>query len=144
MSFQDLRPYFKGRIAAADSDFTEWTDPFPEDNIPASLMNKSYHINYGDFLLDPNPQNGAFVYSGVVTINFYFKAYDDPQGAIDSIWRKAETIIQECCRHAQRLSQSNIKGLLAQNVSLSPLGSTNDDVIRLTVVFNCKLIVGVP
>lgn len=143
MSFQDLRPYFQGRIAVADSDLQEWTDAFSEENIPSSSLNKAYHINYGDFSLEPEPENGAFVYDGLVTINFYFKGYDDLQAAIDTAWRKAETIIKECCKHSQRLVQSNIKNILAQAVGVSPMGTTNDDIIRLAIVFNCKLVIGV-
>jgi hypothetical protein len=143
MSFQDLRPYFQGRIAAADSDYQEWTDAFSEENIPDSLINKSYHLSYGDFNLSSGLQNGDFNYNGFVTLNVYFKGYAAPIDTIDSAWAKAQTIIQECCKHSQRLTQSNIKNILAQSVGVSPLGRSNDNIIRLTIVFNCKVIIAV-
>jgi len=139
MSFVDLRPYFQGRVAAADSDFTEWTDAFAEDNIPSSLMDKAYHIKYGDFALKSGVQNGAFLYDGPVTVNFYFKGYKDPIDAIDTAWTKAETIIQECCKNTQRLSQSKIKNVLASFAGVSQLGATNDNVVKLSIVFLCTV-----
>jgi hypothetical protein len=142
MSFADLRPYFKARLTTVDSDLRENDDLFPEE-VPGNLVHKSYSLTYGDFALTGGVQNGAFVYVGPVTLNVYFNGYSDPLAAVDTVWTTAQTIIQECCKTSQRVTQTSIKNILARNVSISPIGPCNDNVIRLSIIFECNLIIAV-
>lgn len=140
MSVTAARAYFRARGAAIN--LKEWKDGFNFENIPTSIINKSFHITQGvatGVKLNQNDQEMIFP----VTVEIFTKGYKDVASAIDSSIELSEDLIIECLTPTTRLTQSTgIKNIIFESVSYEPLSNSNDNSVIAKVTFRVLTILG--
>ena len=143
MSFDTIRPYFQARMRAADPEFVEWEDAFNIDNIPNSQLDCAWHISIGGGTLVTFNQF-CLGMDVSVTVNAWVKGYRTPMEAVDSGLEKLESILKECCRHSQRLTQPYIKNVVPTSFNVEALSATNDNIARLVINFTLRVHTDIP
>lgn len=139
MSFTGLKPYFKERLNSINSGaLKEWQDAFNVANIPATLLDKAYHIeiNPSTYL---GSAHGCLAFNAGVRVRVFFKGYATPAAAIDKATEYADYIIKAACLSTSRLNQAKLKNILPSGVSIDPLDGSNDNAAILEIVFTCNL-----
>lgn len=143
MSFSRLRPYFKERLVTVDPELAEWEDAFNEENIPATVIDKAYHLAFGPGLAGSLNQD-CLPFTWNVTLNIYLKGYSTPKDAVDTALSTSEAILKECLKHSNRLADSAVNAARIVNVKstsivLAPLATSNDNIVKLTMGFTCEV-----
>lgn len=139
MSFTGLKPYFKAQIATINNGaLTEWVDAFNVENIPATTLDKAYHIeiNPSTYL---GTAHGCLAFSAGVKVRAFFKGYKDASSAIDKATEYADYIIKAVCKSTARLNEAKLKNVLPSSVDIRALDGSNDNVAVVEMVFNCTL-----
>lgn len=141
MSFTDLRPYFQARMKTVDEDLREWEDGFNIENIPSTILNKSWHFRTGLFSNVGAQAQTCFKFTCPVTITVILKGYREPKEAIDTALFLSDAIVKECTNPVHRLNQANIKNVLPDTVNVRELSQTNDNIVVLEMQFNCTVMI---
>lgn len=140
MSFTDLRPYFQKRMKTVDPDFKEWADAFNIENIPSTILDKSWHIEFGPFSYIGTAHT-CLHFSCPVRIQVFFKGYRDPQKGVDYGLKNAHAIVKEVCNPLYRLNQAKIKNVLPNLIDIRELAQGNDNCAVLELTFDCEFVV---
>lgn len=138
MSFEVVRPYFKTRCENVG--LVEHDDAFNLDNIPDSILDDSFHVAFNSFLGVKSNQNDQEV-SVPVTVVFYKKGFRYPNEGVDSALIKAEALIKEVQSPTNRLG-TTIKNVTTVDGNIEPISLANDNIIRVRIVFNVILVLG--
>ena len=126
-----VRTYFRDRLEFLG--FEEWRDGFNFENIPSTLLDKSFHIESGD--VAPTASNHqVHEFSSPIIIRVFLKGFLDPVEAIDSAFDSADDIMAEVLLPANRLGV-NIKDVVPTNISVKPLSDQNDNSVLLELSF---------
>jgi hypothetical protein len=132
------RIYFRHR--ANSIGLKEWKDGFNFDNIPANILDKSYHIESGPVVgikLNMNDQE----LNAQVNVRVFQKGFRDPASAIDSCLQLSENFIKECVVPKNRLTGSNgIKNVVFENLSIEQIAATNDNAVIANMQFRVFVI----
>lgn len=139
MSFSTLRPYFQERMLAVDTELREWEDAFNIENIPSSILDKSWHIQFLPFSYNTGGAQTCLSFDCPVTLSVFFKGYRNPREAVDTALIFADAIMKECTKPVQRLNQPMIKNVLPSLVNVRELDTTNDNAAILEIQFNCEV-----
>jgi hypothetical protein len=139
MSWTDIRPYFNQRLSAQG--LAEWSDGFGFENIPDDILDGAFHVEFGEFAGEGQNQNHQV--SGVtVTCRVFKKGYAGPQAAIDEAIQLAQTLVKDCVKPANRLTQS-FKNVVFQSMNVQPLAESNDNSLIIVVVFRVTDVIDV-
>lgn len=132
MSLSLIKPYLRARCLAVG--LAEHPEPFNQENLPSTIIDKSFQISLtsaNGVKLNQNDQE----MSSTVGLIFYLKGFRDPDLALDKAIEKSEALIREVEKPVNRL------GVCLKNVSLSDinyeaLALSNDNVVKTTINFN--------
>ncbi len=119
--------------------FKEWKDGFNRDNIPKSVLNKSYFMSYEINTVE----NGTQMEDNIsITLEHFFKGYRNPQDAIDNAMELCNSIRLEILDPQTIASFSEVTILGIDSVSQipEPLNASNDNSIIVTTSFSLRLI----
>lgn len=132
MSLELVRPYFRTRVSALG--YTEWTDGFGIDNIPETVLDKSFHITHG--AVSPRSRSGQdIVYTVPITVNVFFKGYREVTLAIDEGMGGAEAIVNACIKQANYVAP--IKLVELDTFTVEPYDEVdNDNIVKAEINFN--------
>lgn len=133
MSLTAVRPFI--RSVANSKGFREWTDAFNIENIPSTILNKSYHIANPTFNGVRLNQLDQEVESNV-ELKLIFKGYRNPADAIDTAISDSENLLKEMLKPANRVGQAgvnNIKNVVLDSIGLEQFDISNDNVVVATV-----------
>ena len=137
MSLVQIRPYFRARLNALA--YVEWKDGFNFQNIPSTLLNRSYHIEtISGSGVSLNQQDQ--VINQEVSVRVFFKGYRNPQDAIDSAMSSYQEILVSCLAPSNRLTQG-FKNVLFSSMQLEPLADSNDNAVILSLTFTVLVII---
>lgn len=136
MSLTVIRPYFRARLNTLG--FKEWKDPFGSEQIPATLIDRAYHIEMGTISgIQRDNLDQATVAS--VSIRIYFKGFREPEKAMDAAILNTESIIQECMA-VENWMPTAIKGVSLDSVDFEALDNElNDNVVFALVRFAARV-----
>jgi hypothetical protein len=113
--------------------YEEWRDGFNFENIPSTLLDKSFHIESGDVV--PTTSNHQLhEFSSPIVIRVYLKGFLDPVEAIDNAYDTADDILAEILLPSNRLG-TNVKDIVPTNISVKPLNDQNDNSVLLELSF---------
>lgn len=133
MSMTLVKPYFRLRCAAVG--LSKHPDPFNENNIPSTIIDFSYQLNFSSVNnLKFNPGTTLDLTMPIEVI-FYVKGFRDPDEGQDRAIAKAQELILEASSIQNRIGAS-IKNVVFQSMRIEPLASSNDNVIRVRLAFN--------
>ena len=138
MSLYHCRQFL--RSSANNIGLKEWTDGVNTDNIPSTLINKSYSMGLpsGEGVkLNQHNQECNFD----TTIKVFFKGYRDTNTTIDNAVSVVDDLIKECLNPRNRLSQGNgIKNVFFNGYSFDTIGGSNDNIIVASINFRILVI----
>lgn len=127
------RSYISARILEIDSDFEEWEDGFNKDNIPSSLMDKSFFIEYA--LETPTQENTFIIDTTSATLTLFFKGFRNIKEALDSSMDLADTIRINVLSKA-KIATGNYLNIINLSLVPSPIDESNDNSIAIEMTFN--------
>lgn len=138
MSLTSVVPYF--RTAMNSLNHTEWKDAFSDDNIPSTLMDRAYHILVSE--TNNIKQNQDLIeLEQAVSVKLYVKGYRTTSDGRDRAITYQENVIKEILETDRRAaSYSGIKNVKYTGGGLTELSQDNDNLIRITLNFNCHVI----
>jgi hypothetical protein len=135
MSLTLVKPYFRTRLNTLG--LFEWTDGFPSDNIPSTLVEESYQHNFEDITgAALGATDHGFNVSYLVEV--FFNGYRDVKTNIDRAISRGEDIIIDVCNPYNY-------GTSVQRVELSSMrvvpldGELNDNIIKLEIRFDVRV-----
>lgn len=138
MSLTAIRPYFRSRLSALG--FTEWTDPFNPENIPASLLDRSFH-QFIESIIGVQKDNVSQVMEASVVIRLAFKGFSDPASAVDEALNRAEIVISDLINPSSYNAASPpITGVFLDSLDIEPFSDElNDNVVVASCVFKARI-----
>lgn len=132
MALTDVRNYFRNRMYALG--YNEWTDEFNIENIPSTILDKTYHVESGD-IASTASNHQPHRFDCPVTIRLFLKGYDNPVSAVDDAYVHCEDVLAEVLLPANRLSD-DIHDVQPVNIAVEPLTASNDNSVVLVITFN--------
>ncbi len=138
MSLYNCRQYL--RNAANTIGLKEWADGVNVDNIPSTLINKSYSLG------QPSGDSRKLSQTDLEcnfdsTIKIFFKGYRDTNTTIDNAVAVVDDLIKECLSTKKRVAHGfGIKNVFLQGFSLDTIGGSNDNIIVASVTFRILVI----
>ncbi len=136
MSISSVRSFYSDRLESLG--FDEWADGFSFENIPSSIVDKSFHVTVESStggVINQHVQNIEMP----VTVRVFRQGFRDPSNGIDEAILDVETIICDILSPSVRLS-SDIKNVVFDGFSVEPLSGSNDNAIMLELNFTNKII----
>jgi hypothetical protein len=138
MSVSQVRTYFNDRVREVDSNLKVWDDAFNIDNVPESLIDTYYHVQYNSVGVSTN--NDVSIEDSVsVVITLWKKGFRDPIEAYDSINDLGLCIRLNCLQPAKIALTDNIRQVESVSVLSEPIEGSNDNIIKLSLEFNARL-----
>jgi hypothetical protein len=120
--------------------FVEWKDAFPTDNIPATILDRSFHIGMGTVSSAAANQR-AHVFRMPITVQVLRRGFRDAHGMRESCMIDADTVLSSLLAPSFRLSiVDDVKDLSPLSVDLDPISSSNDNDFILTIRFEALII----
>lgn len=138
MSLTNIRTYFRERFDGLS--YLEHEDGFNRQNIPQTILNKSYHILVESVTGGPINQLDQRTSSGVL-ISVFFKGYRNVNEAIDDAISNVEIIIKDVCKIANRTSM--LLNVVFEGCDFLPLSDTNDNSVLVEMRFSADVEIGV-
>jgi len=133
-----IRPYFRARLNGLS--LREWKDGFNFENIPSTLLDKSYHIEMpSGARLDAFDMSSNDITQDVV-VRVFFKGFRNPTDAIDAAVLKYEQILEEVLESENRIGVQ-IKNIFFNSSQILPLSDSNDNAVILEITFSCLIII---
>jgi hypothetical protein len=138
MSLANVRAYFKDRMNGLG--YTEWRDGFAFNNIPETILDKSYHV----FLesIDGGPINHTHQNMDCeVILRVFFRGYRVVEDAIDESILSVENIVKDICKVANRTA--TLLNVIFTAADFNPLNEENDNSVFVEMRFQARVILGV-
>lgn len=135
MSLTLIKPYFRARLNTLG--LYEWTDGFPSDNIPSTLVEESYQHNIEDIT---GGALGAVDHGFNVSylVEVFFNGYRDVKSNIDRAISRGEDIVIEVCNPANY--GVDVQRVELASMQVAPLDADlNDNVIKLEMRFDVRV-----
>lgn len=141
MSLSEVRPYFRARMNYLG--YTEWADAFNFENIPESILDKSYHIDANQIrVISFNQADLSIDHS--VTLRLFLKGFRTPKDALDSAMIRLDAIYQEVLKPGNRLTGTGgLRNVLLDSTDLQPLSRSNDNAVMVEMNFIAKVHISV-
>lgn len=93
MSLDLIRPYFRAQVSSLG--FEEWPDGYGDDNIPATILDRSFHQRLVS-VSGTGVNQETIEYLATHSVKVLFKGFNDPASAIDQGIMDAQSIIVKC------------------------------------------------
>ena len=136
MSWTASRAYFKTIIEARN--FALHPDAFDVENIPSTVLDKSYHLTFGP-VTGLGLENCALDSSFPVVVRLFFKGLPaQPNDAVDRSILFSETFTKDLLKPTNRLT-GLLKNVNLESVSFDQLSASNDHSVIATLIFNCRV-----
>lgn len=131
MGLTDVRQYFRDRMDAIN--YNEWRDGFNVDNIPSTVLDRSYHVESGSISTTASSHQ-PHRFDCPITLRVFFKGYNEPAQAIDDAYLYCESILGEILLPENRFNNP-LTDVQPQDISVSPLTLQNDNAVILEINF---------
>lgn len=120
--------------------FTEWQDAFPIDNVPSTILDRSFHIDIGSITSGAANQR-AHEFRMPLTIKVLRRGFKEAGSQRESCMLDADTILSALLTPAFRLQVGDdVKDLVPLGIDLDPISSSNDNDFILSLRFEALII----
>lgn len=136
MSLVNVLPFFRTRMDGLG--YSEHEDAFNAENIPATILNNSYHLEVGPVVGGAIPHRTQEAEMPIVLRAFY-KGYRSMNDARDDAITESETILCDILASSVRLGVT-VKNIIFDSYQLLPLNESNDNSIILEMSFRAIVI----
>jgi hypothetical protein len=139
MSLSQIRNYINQRMAVVEPDFQEWQDALNLDNIPRTLLDKTYHIAINT--VTSTPQTDMHIEdSGSATITIFKRTFNDEVGARDTVLDTAHCIRMDLIKPLNvNAFSGDIDAVESVTIVNEEIDVSNDNVIKVEMEFNFRL-----
>ncbi len=141
MSLANVIPYFRSVMTTLNHQ--EWRDALADDNIPKTLLDRAFHMRLGEATTIKQNQEVIEI-TQPIAIQLFVKGYrntadgrDRAVGYQDAIVKKA----LETDRRCANATYTGIKNVQFQSTAINELSNDNDNVMKVTLNFNCIVMV---
>lgn len=135
MSLTAVKAYFETRLDALN--YHEWDDAFNIENIPDTLVDKAYHVEFNS-ISSSGTSHKVHEFDFPVTVRVFLKGFRDVDAAKDDAVVQYESILGGVLAPANRLGTA-IKDIVPNNMVLLPIAQSNDNDIILEMTFTAKV-----
>lgn len=136
MSLASIKPYFRARMNALG--FTkEHPEAFDAEEVPSTIIDKTFHILNGPSTFVSNNQN-HLVMTVDVGMQIFFKGYrDEEQGRLRAE-SALESILRETLTATNRVTQASdgIKDVKLTSAEIIPMDESQDNISLLQMEFS--------
>lgn len=140
MSLKESRDYMRAQAVAVG--LREWPDGFNFENIPSSVIDRSFHVISSNAVGIKNNQYDQEI-NFEHTIRVFVKGFKNVSQGIDSITEIVEDLIKEIVAPRNRLTNTNgIKNVVFENFSIDAGNQSNDNLIVASVTFRTFCVLG--
>lgn len=137
MKLGELTTLFDDKLTALR--FKKWDLPFAYDNIPANILDRSFHLTVGQISSGPAVQL-VHEFRVPIMVRLFFKGYRDPLSAMSAALSETDAIYAALLKPSVRLGgKDNLKDIRPVSVQPFPIDSTNDNSIILELLFESVL-----
>lgn len=135
MSLSNVLPYFRSVMNSLNH--SEWKDALSDDNIPSNLLDRAYHLLLED--ASPIKQNQDVIeINQPISVKLYVKGFRTTSDGRDRAVLFQEGVIKKALEDARRCTTYvGIKNVLFVGGGIRELSSDNDNIMRVTLNFNC-------
>jgi hypothetical protein len=120
--------------------YTEHDDGFAVDNIPETILDKSFHVFIET--IDGGPINHTHQDTeSTVVLRVFFKGYRLVSEAIDNSILSVEEIIFDVCKVANRTA--TLLNVVFNSADFNPLNAENDNGVFVEMRFGARVILGI-
>lgn len=137
MTLDGLRGFFRTQIDALG--YREWEDGFNRNNIPATVIDRAYHLQIGRIVSAPANQL-HHVFSFPIKVSVHRKGFRNPSVAIDQTLADAQNIMSVILAPETRLQTNGLKDIRPTSVEVVPLSESNDNAVIVEIEFSSVLI----
>jgi hypothetical protein len=135
MSWENVFSYFSQKLESVGC--SEWVVPFDEENIPSSLIDKSFIQSVVNITGD-NMTNQALETIISHEVRIFYKGFRDPRNAEKEALAKASEAVKACVSHVAQ--GGDFKGVYFTDLSLEPLSDDiNDNVVVAIIRFDVRM-----
>ncbi len=121
---KELRTYIKSRISSLGTGYKEHDDGFDRDNIPRSLLDKSYHVSIAS--AENIEATGQINIDRVqATLQIFYKGFRNVRSTAEASYTKASTLRDKLTNPANFTSV--IKGCRVNSINVNPLSEDNNN-----------------
>ena len=138
MSLSNVRAYFKERLTGLG--YREWEDGFNFENIPETILDRSFHVFVGSVVGGPINHTHQDTESEVI-VRVFFRGYRTEALAIDESISGVEEIIADICKVANRTA--TLLNVIFDSADFNPLNAENDNGVFVELNFTARVILGI-
>lgn len=142
MKLSKIRDYLDSRINALNLGLTKWDDGFNADNIPSSIINKSYHVAYSFPSVEQNQATQNYITD--IEIKFFFKAFRSVSDQIDDSYDLVNTIAKNLTSIEEIESYRSTDDFPIQVITVNSIINeqlfNNDNAIIVTLNLSATII----
>jgi len=138
MSLENVRTYFRSRLDGLG--YSEWKDGFAFDNIPETVLDRSYHVFIESISGGPINHTHQDTESEVV-VRLFYRGYRMASEAIDDSISGVEAIIADVCKVANRTA--TLLNVIFDTADFNPLNAENDNSVFVEMRFSARVILGI-
>lgn len=134
----NIRPFFRTHLDALG--FKEWDDGFNFDDIPETVIDKSYHV------LTETTQGGPINHTHqntttTVAVRLFFKGYRNVSEGLDVAIAAVESVVNRVCKVSNRTS--GVFNVIFIEAVYSPFKPADDNTVFVEMKFEVAVILGV-
>ncbi len=118
--------------------YKQWELPFSHDNIPANIINKSFHIEMGQSQSGLANQH-VHQFTVPLTLRFYFNGYKSPLAAMQASLDEMDGVLGLLLSPAVRLGQDGLMDIRPVSLQPFPISTSNEHCVYIEIVFDCIL-----
>lgn len=135
MSLTSVLSYFRTRLNGLGH--TEWTDAFNFENIPETIIDRSYHLDFNPTSLNSINQNHIDLTQSV-TVRLFVKGYSDPSAGRDRLISLAQGVICDIINPTNSTVGPAVKGADFSTMNIVPVAESNDNTMFAEIEFNVR------
>ncbi len=118
--------------------FKEWPDAFADDNIPATLIDRQYHLQLSD-AANLKQNQDIIDFSCPIAVKFFIKGFRTTAEGRDKATAYFDNVLKASLLASTRCTQTNgIKNVIFDGGNIATIGD-NDNLVKVTMNFNCIL-----
>lgn len=135
MSLVNIYPYFRSRLNSLG--FEEWKDGFNLNNIPKTIIDKSYHILTPDQSGGPSNQNHQDIENTVI-ISFFLKGFRNPTEAKERAMLDIERIVKDVCNIRNRTA--TLLNVVYNGSTMEAINADDDNQVLVQLDFSAFVV----
>jgi hypothetical protein len=137
MSFLSVKQYARARMVGLG--FVEWPD-VSWRNIPQTRLNDVFHLEHSEARAVVQDHDSLHV-EVPFSVRVFLSQGRDPKSLADEILETAYGVVADFVAAANRLTQSTMKNVQFESMTIEPLDDSNDNGIIAKISFTALVII---